>query len=578
MFDLNEIKLRTANKSYQLGCSLYASGKVSQLSLSADKASAIVSGQHDYRVSLIKTVQKSQAEQGETLQAHCDCPAADYQDICKHAVALALLVENRSEKSLSNKIMQQEDKQTQLTNWFANKSQTQLTDIIMAYIGDSGHEFDKWQLAMLNEENTLNATELGKLITKALPKEQVWEWNEVAGYFSDAQEMFDVIFPAIEKCTIEKQWQLILKTIQRLNEVLEQIDDSGGFRFDIEGQLNEKLTTLFNQQPWSDDKKAQWIFEHFQTYQYDIFPAVPEDFDLEVGVENIFLTLCAKELENQVNAHLDLSKWDNKWAIKRLAEPLIKQAEQVSDWQAQCRLMMLSAFDHADYLKVGDICLQHNEPLESEHYLQQAYQRANTAYEKKQCKECEVKVRVALTEYKRAWQLAWQLFIDDPSFMAYKKLQKLQQQTGVIDADFILQTEQVLTRCYVETTQGLSRNSGALLDFYLDQHELEKARLWVLTHKANSVSLLKLANLIIASAPQESIDLYYRVLADVISRTNNTAYQEATDLLIKLEKILKANSADITMLTVMIEKIIHQYKQKRNMMKLLKTYFPHCFK
>ncbi|WP_022941218.1 SWIM zinc finger family protein [Psychromonas hadalis] len=582
MFDLDEIKQRTTNKSYQLGVSLYHAGKVSQLSLTKDKATAIVSGQYDYKVSLINTEHKTEAKQGETLQASCDCPAADYQDICKHAIALALRVESSAKEQLGeisdNETALQISAQAQLKSWFKQKSSEQLTDIIMAYIADSEHEFDKWQLAMLNEDHALNATELGKLITKALPKKQVWEWNEVRGYFSDAQEMFEVIFPAIEKCTIEKQWQLILKALQRLNKVLEQIDDSGGFRFDIEGLLNEKLTTLFNQQLWSDEKKAQWIFEHFQVFKYDIFPAVPDDFELQAGVNKRFLNLCKTEAEKRVQAGLDLSNWDNKWTFKHLTQPLIEQAEQAQDWQEQCRLMTMSAFDHADYLKMGDVCLQHNEPLESEHYLQQAYQRANTPDEKKQCNEYEIKVRVALTEYKGAWQLAWQLFTNNPSFMAYKNLQKLQQQTGVIDSDFMEKTEQILANCYVETTRGIANNADALLDFYLDKNELEKARLWALAHKANAVSLLKLANLIIAFAQQDAVDLYYRVLGTIIEQTNNKAYQQATDLLIKLEKILTANGADAVILYAMIDKIIQQYKQKRNMMKLLKTHFAYCFK
>jgi len=48
MFDLNEIKQRSESRSYQLGEKLYYLGKVSRLSVTADSATAIVSGQHDY--------------------------------------------------------------------------------------------------------------------------------------------------------------------------------------------------------------------------------------------------------------------------------------------------------------------------------------------------------------------------------------------------------------------------------------------------------------------------------------------------------------------------------------------------
>ena len=264
---------------------LYQSGKVSRLSVAGNTVTAIVSGQHDYHVSLFK----DETVQGESLQVSCSCPAAAYQDICKHAVAVALLVENTPVTQRVNEAANEAARHAQLVAWFKQKTADQLTDFLMTYIDESEHEFDKWQLIMRSEENKLDAAQLSKLITKALPAQGVWEWNEVKHYFADAQEMFEVIFPAIEKCSLEQQWKLILKTLQRLNKVVEQIDDSGGFRFTLEEELKQKLVTLFNQQSWSDEKKADWLFSHYEQFQYDIFPEVPEDFDLTAQVNQAFL-------------------------------------------------------------------------------------------------------------------------------------------------------------------------------------------------------------------------------------------------------------------------------------------------
>lgn len=572
MFDLDEIKQRAPSRSYQLGILLYQSGKVSRLSVAGDRVTAIVSGEHDYHVSLVK----DDSVQGESLQVSCSCPAAEYQYICKHAVAVALRVENTPVEEIKNATRNENKRHEQLKNWFNQKTAAQLTDFLMSYIDESEHEFDKWQLMMRSEENSLDAAQLSKMISKALPAQGVWEWNEVSHYFADAQEMFAVIFPAIEKLSVAKQWQLILKTLQRLNKVLEQIDDSGGFRFAIEEDLKQKLVALFNQQNWSDEKKAEWLFSHFEHYTYDIFPAVPEDFELTESVNQAFLEKCLTALTHHSQSGC-LSDFDHRWLIRRLAKPLVDQAQQCGDWQAQCRLLNMSAFDHRDYLKISSICLENNAELEAQDWLRQAYLHAKTSYEQVQCKAHEVQVRVALGEYKSAWRIAWQSFNDDPSFMAYKKLAQLQQQTGVIDAQFVDKAEQILADAYVETARGLPANADALLDFYLDRHELEKARLWALSHKANSASLLKLANLIIEQKPNDAIALYHRVAGSIISKTNNSAYQEATDLLLKLEKTLKTNDLDCAVFYATIRKIITEYKQKRNMMKLLKEHFADCF-
>ena len=572
MFDLNEIKQRASSRSYQLGKLLYKSGKVSRLSVDDNTATAIVSGEHDYHVSLIK----DNSVQDGSLQVSCNCPAAAYQDICKHAVAVALLVENTPVEQRLNEAENETTSHAQLVNWFKQKSSDQLTTFLMSYINESAQEFDKWQLVMHSEESNFDPKLLYTMITKALPIQSLWEWNDVKHYFADADDMFEVIFPAIDKLSVDKQWLLILKTLQRLNKVLEEIHDSGGFRFAIEEILKQKLVSLFNQQSWSDDKKADWLFSHFEEYKYDCFPDVPEDFKLTETVNQAFLGKCLTALNHHSKSG-DLSDFDHRWFIQHLANPLVDQAVQRGDWRAQCRLLNMSAFEHRDYLKISSICLANNEELEAEDWLRQAYQHAKTSYEQLECQEHEIQVRTALGEHKSAWRIAWQLFNDDPSFMGYKKLVRVQEQTGVIDTQFINKVEQVFAEAYVETAHGLRANADALLDFYLDRQELEKARLWALSHKANSASLLKLANLIIEQNPNDTIALYHRVVGFIISQTNNSAYQEAIELLLKLEKMLKINAIDCAVFYAMIRKLVTEYKQKRNMMKLLKEHFTNCF-
>ncbi|WP_366944136.1 SWIM zinc finger family protein [uncultured Psychromonas sp.] len=43
---------------------------------------------------IILLYKKDDSIHGETLQVRCKCPASAYQDICKHAVAVALSVDN----------------------------------------------------------------------------------------------------------------------------------------------------------------------------------------------------------------------------------------------------------------------------------------------------------------------------------------------------------------------------------------------------------------------------------------------------------------------------------------------------
>lgn len=182
--------------------------------------------------------------------------------------------------------------------------------------------------------------------------------------------MFATLFPAIEKLTITQQWLLISNAIQRLNKVLEQIHDSGGFCRYIADELKQRLVVFFNAQPWSDEEKAQWIFNHTEEYTYDVFPDVPEDFELS-AVRQIFLAKCLIAVEDKQQSG-DLNDWDFKYSIQRLTRPLIEQAIDQGNWQEQCRLMNMSAVRHPDYLAIADVCLDNAAELDGEYWLQQA--------------------------------------------------------------------------------------------------------------------------------------------------------------------------------------------------------------
>ncbi|TEW51529.1 hypothetical protein [Psychromonas algicola] len=469
-----------------------------------------------------------------------------------------------------------------LKTWFNQKSASELTDIVMQYVEQSTNEKTKWELAMMNEQGSITPAQISKLITKALPAKKIWEWNKVSAYFHGADALFDDIFIAIDKLAVEKQWLLILKAFERLNKVLETIDDSGGFRFGIEEQLKDRLTSLFNQLSWSDEKKAQWIMQHFTEYKYDVFPAVPEDFNLSDSVNALFMSACHAQIEKLNPSTIDLSDHNKKWEVKRLTQPLIEQAERVGDWQRQCDLMAKSAWRNTDFLDIGKICLDNGDELKAEFYLKKAYQQATTPYEKIECQRFEVSLRIASSSFKQAWELSWQMFIEQPSFNRFEALEKLQQQIGVMDSNFMEKVEKIFIGCGVkiseqQTRQNVARNSDALLALYIHQNELEKARKWALEHMADPYNLLQLADLLVVKHAQDAVDLYYRVVVPLINQANNTAYQEAADRLLTLEKSFNEHNIDGGILYSMIDKIIQKQKAKRNLMKLFKTYFPSCF-
>ncbi|MFM9598080.1 hypothetical protein ACKI1O_53450, partial [Streptomyces scabiei] len=58
----------------------------------------------------------------------------------------------------------QDNERSELIAWFLDKPSDELTNIIMGFLDESEHEYDKWALMMSNDKQALDASELSKLI------------------------------------------------------------------------------------------------------------------------------------------------------------------------------------------------------------------------------------------------------------------------------------------------------------------------------------------------------------------------------------------------------------------------------
>lgn len=447
--------------------------------------------------------------------------------------------------------------------------------LLLEYICRDDDEYEKWLFTLDTAEKGSSLSLLKKQVTQALPLHDVWGWNEVRDYFTKAELRFDAIWPEMETLSVEDQWELAAVMIERLNKCLEHIDDSGGFRFTIEGQLNERMSSLFSQLNWPATKKAEWLFEHFNNIRFDVFPAIPEDFTLDDETEKLFLSFCMQQLETVVSKG-DLTKREVYWAARRNASPLIDAAKRRKNWKEEIHIQSLYAVSVRDYLDLSKICLENQEALEAEHWLRRAEKAARDQSDKRTCRQYEVDVRLALGEKAVAWKLAWELFTEQPNFGAYQSLRDMHKQLGEPEPEFLNKIEAIFLASYREPSQFgvMPVGSDSVLEFYLEQHELEKARNWIKEHKASSALLIRLANNIVGKQPDEAIALYARVVSVIIDGTNNSAYQRAIDLLITLRKNLEKHKQDKSNFYLVISDLAKKFKQKRNMVALLKKHFP----
>ncbi|AJR09457.1 hypothetical protein C9J03_02180 [Photobacterium gaetbulicola] len=228
----------------------------------------------------------------------CTCPAAEYQTVCKHAVATALTLwgEVAVEKDSSEHLRDSSPKQVpSLRDWLAGKEVSELVDITLSLIEADPDTYDLWWQRAQMAHSPLSVKELKKQITKALPRRSIWEPDKVERYFERALESLRVLNEGIVQLSADQQMALLEYAESRLYTVLLNMDDSYGYRLDLEQCLNGWLKAGFAKVSWSDKQKGAWLFHQFKA-EFTVLD-IPEDFDFDPAALEQFYYHCEMAIE-----------------------------------------------------------------------------------------------------------------------------------------------------------------------------------------------------------------------------------------------------------------------------------------
>lgn len=551
---VSEIQALCKPDTFMKGTLLAASQAVHQLKISGDGVIAKVNGTDTYRVHV---------QTQPHLMAQCTCPAAEYQPFCKHAVAVAL--------SINGAVAQDnaDNERKLVREYLLAQGEAAILDQLLDYLEDDDEAWQRILTKITLSEKSVSYGELKKLVTKALPREHIWDWREVGDYFHFAEEQLKLVFEAAQALDIESQWKLMSYTVERLNTALEHIDDSNGERFGVEELINTQMPAIFEQLPWNEEQKAEWMFERLTSYEFDVFPSIEEHFELNWRSNPAFLTRCCEAINNGTPND------DNFWDFHRWAKPLIDVAQS---WREVVDIKQKIAHRCSDYLEITSLYIDNDEALEAEYWLAKA-KKVATGYEQQRCDEMQVKLYVGLGEISQAWRLNNRLFSDAPSYPAYQRLAEFKTEHEIEDETFLPRVEQTLMNAYQAPNQYgyISAKHDALVQFYIDQQAWEKACDWVAGHKTSIQGLISLADHIVDDKPENTLDYYLRAVAAYIEQTNNSAYDEALALLKRVESMLKAHPIQLVEFYCQVAQLAVTYKRKRNMLTLLQQHYAQYF-
>jgi len=555
--------------AYQRGLALYNSGAVLSIKEKAGYVFANVKGTESYQVKLQIT--------DKVLDGSCDCPASANFDFCKHCVATTLAYQN---KQVEQSKLQDSDPLDRVKAYVNQLPEQEAKDALIQLIGDDNLLTTKWQLKADNASGSIDIKQLKKQITKALPYRNLWEYAKVRAYFTHAEALLDPIFDIFTELDAEDVFSLTQYMSQRLNKLLERLDDSGGYRFGLENQINNTLTKTFKQLPWSANKKAQFLLQAQTNEDIEmVYPDIPGDF-LDDTTQDVN-TLFYQAIQDKWNALPDLpsgASYKEKSPYNNLLYILLHQPGVEQNTAKKIELKAKVAIDVRDFIELAELNLaQGFKPKnieKAELWLAKAQKHQDKFRHATEIKRLKITLFEAKQQPQEALTIQWQIFSKTEQFSDYQKLQSLAEKSGINHTECYQQAESILINNITNQQHTRWHVPGYnLIEFYLKNEQIKKAANYAKNNKVDTAQLEKIARKTISLDTELAFEFYQRITMLYPKQTNNAAYQQTIDVLTELKQGLPECADWDEKFEDLLSEIKLAYKPKRNLMKLLEQNF-----
>jgi uncharacterized Zn finger protein len=516
------------------------------------RVSATVQGTQRYQVVLIF--------KDHTLQHHqCDCPAADFQTICKHAVAtwLEYLDRENSDKtedsdpdnlerspaaSRSNSTKKPTTKAQELANihqWLQQQPKEQLIERLFKLV--QGSPEIRTELAvnakLAAESPTLS--NLGKYITQALPKRShLWEYRQVRQYFDKAVTRLAPVINHLDRLSPKLALDWCLKAFERLDKVLENIDDSGGFRFELETSLRHTTLKHYLRLEWPAPQRFEWLLQ--QLSSIDALAAEPRLFVADETERRAFADWLLAEF-HAIEVPADFRQRSHNPRLNNLLR-LLTEIEGYETLNHQ-RLILQekNASTARDCLSLASHWITLKDELKAEDLLLRARQLPHERYEQERIDQLQESIDLMSGQSNRVWQSRWQAFLAQPQFGDWQTLWQLAHQyqdTLQLPDNWLDRSEKALLDKMANKQKDrrsfMSNHDAENIGrFYLETQQYPKLLIWCQQQDLSASLVMDVCATpgMLALSADQTLQLTHNCFDHILRFANNQAYKDALSCL-----------------------------------------------
>lgn len=552
---------------FQRGNTYFLDDAVSVRQVTEQKISARVHGTETYRVELW--------DDDGGLNYDCTCPHAAEGHFCKHCVAAGLAWLAGQPASTAVK-----DQPPKPDPWMLIRDHLQAQApgaLIELLLSAADYDDRLYQSLLRKAELATGKTDLAKtfrkLINDATHTNGFIDWDEAGDYAAGLAELVESLQELLNPEQAGSLVELTEYAIERVEEAIEQIDDSNGEVGGIVETLNElhfKACELAKPEP---SALAERLFHLEMTLSMGIASFDPLVYQPVLGQTGLqryrelaeveWASLKPNQLQDGYNGH--------RYTLTRIMESLAKASGNVEELVAIKARDLSSAYRYLDIAQIWEQAGQDNKALEWAERGLQAFPN-NTD---NRLRDFLVTAYLARKRPDEALQLTWVQFDERPTLEHYKKLYCVAEPLGVWPAQreraLVKVAEAIATHATSSNRwhpQSATPNYSLRVAIALWENDLDAA--WIAAHAGvcDQQLLIILAGQLTVTRPEDAVSLYQRVVSLIVEQTNNRAYEEAMQLICKIEQILLPRQEG-QVFQAYINELRLRYKPKRNFIKLL---------
>lgn len=553
--------------AFRRGEEYFSIGAVGRLWATDDKVTARVDGSESYQVEL-------RDDDGD-LAYDCTCPRAADGYFCKHCVAvgLAWLAAETKPKSKGGKAKRR-DPWRDIKDHLATQSPETLIELLL----EVAQRDDRlYQSLLLKAERTGGGGNVAKVFRRAIDGATrihgFVDWREVGTFAGNIDQVLESLAELLKPDTAASLVELVEYAIERVENALEQIDDSNG---EVSGTiyglgvLHQKACAMARPEPAG---LAERLFRLETTLPFNVCSFDAATYRDVLGKEGLRRYRELAEAEwSKVKPRDSKDGHDgNRYRITRIMEQLAEASGDVEELVAIKSRDLSSGYRYLEIAEIYAKAKQQDKALDwAERGLKACPERPDN-----RLRDFLVAAYLKRKRNDEALQLTWIQFEERPVLDHYIKLHDVAGKLGawpVQRARALIKVDEVIAREAATTSRWKPKSStpnySLRMQIALWEDDLDAA--WSAAHEGicDRSLLITLAGKLESACPSDAVNIYRRVVPPIVEQTNNTAYDEAIKLIRKIGGLMKTQK-QLPQFGDYLAELRVQFKPKRNFIKLL---------